>query len=297
LKRSLVLGVRVLAVIGLVAVVLAVGGALLTGAAARRFTAIAPPATPSPASAPPASGTPAAAQASRSTAHVVAIGDSVTAGTNCDCTPFPNLYAKALVNRYGIGAYVRNDGQGGETSGDVLADLRGDDAERADIARADIVVVTIGANDFGSQYGAVSSGRCGGQDGLSCADGQLGRLQANLTAVVGQIHRLRGGAPTAILLTGYWNVFEDGDVARRSMTKQGVVESDTLTRATNQIVEQVAHDQQATYVDLYSPFKGTDGGEDPTELLADDGDHPNAAGHRLIARSLTAAGVAPLDLG
>jgi lysophospholipase L1-like esterase len=302
LKPSLVLGVRVLAVIGLVAVVLAVGGALLTGAAARRFTAIAPPATSSPAS--PSipspsipSPSPAPAKPSLETAHVVAIGDSVTAGTNCDCTPFPNLYAKALATRYGIGAYVRNDGQGGETSGDVLDDLRGDDAEQADISRADIVVVTIGANDFGSQYGKVSSGQCGGSDGLSCGHDDLGRLQENLTAIVEQIHRLRAGAPTAVLLTGYWNVFEDGDVARRSMTEQGVAESDTLTRATNDIVEQVAGDQQATYVDLYTAFKGAHGGADPTELLADDGDHPNAAGHRLIAQALVAAGASPLTLG
>ena len=75
-----------------------------------------------------------------------------------------------------------------------------------------------------------------------------------------QIHRLRAGAPTAVLLTGYWNVFEDGDVARRAMTKQGLAESDTLTRATNQVIEQVAGDQQATYVDLYTAFKGADGG-------------------------------------
>jgi len=307
LKPSLVRGIRVLAVIGLVAVVLAVGGALLTGAAARRFIAVAPSASassPPPSSASSASSAgpsiPAStmpAKPSISTAHLVAIGDSVTAGTNCDCTAFPNLYAKALASRYGVAAYVRNDGQGGETSADVLDDLRGNDAEQSDIDRADIVVVTIGANDFGSQYGAISSGSCGGNDDLSCVHDDLGRLQDNLTAIVRQIHRLRAGAPTALLLTGYWNVFEDGDVARRAMTKRGLAESDTLTRATNQVIEQVARDQQATYVDLYSAFKGADGGQDPTQLLAGDGDHPNAAGHRLIAQTLTAAGVAPLTLG
>jgi len=297
LKPSLVRGARVLAVIGLVAVVIAVGGALLTGAAARRFIAVAPPPSSVPASLPPPSSSAAPASPSISTAHLVAIGDSVTAGTNCNCTAFPNLYAKELAARYGIAAYVRNDGQGGETSADVLDDLRGDDAEQADIARADIVVVTIGANDFGSQYGAVSSGTCGGGDDLSCVDDDLGRLQDNLTAIVRQIHRLRAGAPTAVLLTGYWNVFEDGDVARRAMTKQGLAESDTLSRATNQVIARVAGDQQATYVDLYAAFKGADGGDDPTQLLADDGDHPNAAGHRLIAQALTEASTAPLILG
>jgi len=40
-------------------------------------------------------------------------------------------------------------------------------------------------------------------------------------------------------------------------------------------------------VDLYSPFKG-DGSKDPTSRLASDGDHPNSAGHQLIASALLA---------
>jgi lysophospholipase L1-like esterase len=38
-------------------------------------------------------------------------------------------------------------------------------------------------------------------------------------------------------------------------------------------------------VDIYAPFEGA-GDRNPTALLADDGDHPNAAGHRLIAKAL-----------
>jgi lysophospholipase L1-like esterase len=49
-----------------------------------------------------------------------------------------------------------------------------------------------------------------------------------------------------------------------------------------------------TYVDLAEPFKGPSGTGDPSDLLADDGDHPNAAGHRRIASALLAAGTAPL---
>ncbi len=228
---------------------------------------------------------------------MVAIGDSVTAGTNCECTPFPELYAKDLADKYDITTYIRNDGQSGETSQDVLDDLRSDGAVQADIAKADIVVVTIGANDFGSEYTKVAAGHCGGGDGLDCAQDDLGQLQDNLTAIVRQIDGLRDGAPTAVLLTGYWNVFEDGDVAKQSMTKQGRDQSDKLTRATNQVIDDVAEEQRATYVDLYTPFKGADGGDDPTQLLADDGDHPNAAGHKLIAQTLIEAGTDPLTLG
>ena len=47
--------------------------------------------------------------------------------------------------------------------------------------------------------------------------------------------------------------------------------------------------------DLYAAFKGEHAERDPTNLLAADGDHPNAAGHRLIAQALLSAGLAPLD--
>ena len=38
-----------------------------------------------------------------------------------------------------------------------------------------------------------------------------------------------------------------------------------------------------------SAFKGDDRDQDPTALLAPDGDHPNAAGHQAIADALYAA--------
>jgi lysophospholipase L1-like esterase len=44
----------------------------------------------------------------------------------------------------------------------------------------------------------------------------------------------------------------------------------------------------ATYVSTYTAFKGPSGTDDPTTLLAPDGDHPDAAGHQLIAKTIYA---------
>ncbi|MEP6462263.1 MAG: hypothetical protein ABJC62_02360 [Frankiaceae bacterium] len=35
-----------------------------------------------------------------------------------------------------------------------------------------------------------------------------------------------------------------------------------------------------------TPFHGADGASDVDAMLADDGDHPNAAGHRVIAAAI-----------
>ena len=47
----------------------------------------------------------------------------------------------------------------------------------------------------------------------------------------------------------------------------------------------------ATYVDLVQPFRSADDQGDVSDLLASDGDHPNAQGHAVIARELVAAGL------
>jgi lysophospholipase L1-like esterase len=48
-------------------------------------------------------------------------------------------------------------------------------------------------------------------------------------------------------------------------------------------------------VDVDRAYKQASPGGNPTRLLAPDGDHPNQAGHDLIAATVAAAGYAPLS--
>jgi lysophospholipase L1-like esterase len=225
--------------------------------------------------------------------RIAALGDSVTAGTRCDCSAFPELYAKLLGDRYGSGTRVDNRGVPGATSRDLVNDL-GTEEVASSVQTADIVLITIGANDFGETADAVLSQTCGDADDLACARSGLTALGHNLDAIVERTRGLRRGEPTAILVTGYWNVYEDGDVADHDYATEGRLESDRLTLAVNEVLRGRARQDGATYVDLTTPFRGPDGTWNPSDLLASDGDHPNAAGHRLIAKTLLAAGTAPL---
>lgn len=65
--------------------------------------------------------------------------------------------------------------------------------------------------------------------------------------------------------------------------------SRTMTRLFNAMVVEVAASQKAIYADFSTPFIGTDGSADPTDLLASDGDHPNAAGHARLADAVVSA--------
>jgi lysophospholipase L1-like esterase len=92
-----------------------------------------------------------------------------------------------------------------------------------------------------------------------------------------------------IVLLDYWNVTIDGAVAAHQLDTSERAEADRATRATNDAVAAAAAATHVRYVDTYAAFKGDDGRKDPTALLASDGDHPDQAGHEVIAQALIAA--------
>jgi lysophospholipase L1-like esterase len=222
--------------------------------------------------------------------RVVALGDSVTSGSNCDCTAFPQLYGDLLHERSGQTVTVDNLGVGGLDSTGLLQQLGQRDVEQA-TAAANVVLLTIGANDFGDHHDDVTSGQCRPAGAGDCVSDEFEQLTVNLGRILRRLHALRGDRPTTILMTGYWNVFKDGEVAERQYTPSGRIASDQLTVRTNDAIAAAARADDATYADIYTPFEDS---ADVTALLAPDGDHPDAAGHALIARVLLAATPNPL---
>ena len=242
----------------------------------------------------PAPGTAPAGRSWR----LVGLGDSIPAGDGCaGCVGFLDLFGQTVSRDTSVRVGVTNLGVGGWTSADLLTSLTSD-ADAADtISGADIVTVTIGANDFNPMFDTFVAGHCGGADGLACFQPAMVDLESNLTAILARIWELRDGRPTALRVTGYWNVFLDGAVAARSYGPALQRTSAALTEQANDVIKTVAEAEHARYVDLFTPFKGVDGDQDDTELLAPDGDHPSQAGDQRIADSLTTLGYAPLGSG
>jgi lysophospholipase L1-like esterase len=218
---------------------------------------------------------------------VTGLGDSVPAGSVCGCAPYVTLFADSAAQTVQASPAVTNLARGGLTSGGLLAQLSAASVASA-IARSDVVIVTIGANDF--DEGTLTRPGCTADGGLACDRRNLARLESHLASALSTIDTLISGRRAQVLVTGYWNVFKDGQVARAHGNRY-VAESDLLTRAVNALIRREAERHGATYVDLYQPFRGP-GMRDDTALLAADGDHPNARGHTLIADLLLAAWVA-----
>lgn len=194
---------------------------------------------------------------------VVTLGDSVPAGTACDCDPFPATYART------VHAVSEDLAVPGYTSADVLAQIPG---VRSRLATANEVVLMIGANDLAAAFDAGSS-----------FPAAAGTMQRNVTASIEAIDAIR---TTTVLVLGYWNVVQDGQVAAASYGPSGVKRSVTATEYANDGLRAAAEKTHATYISTDTAFHGPDGSGDPTGLLAADGDHPNAAGHAAIAALL-----------
>jgi len=285
--RVVVAVVAVVALAGAGLVLLGPSTGLVPHALGRRA---ARPVTVSPPSAPDShTVTPPAARHHLPPLRVVALGDSVTAGSVCGCDAFPLVYARLLSRQQGRVVRVENLGVGGLGSAGMLQQLGQRSTARA-VAAADVVLVTIGANDFSDKKSDVTQATCERPGNGDCVSDELDAMRRRVADALARIHRLRHGAPTRVLVTGYWNVFEDGKVARDSYSSAGVAATVRLTVRANEQLRRAAEEQGATYVDLLGPFRGAG---DVTRLLAGDGDHPDAAGHRLIERTLLAAGPPP----
>ena len=222
--------------------------------------------------------------------HVVALGDSVPAAALCHCAGYVEQLTTMLQRATHRPGVVRNDAVGGWTTADVEQDLRGPGTS-ADITRADLVVVEVGANDF--DLSRVDDPACLPAAGSPCWSETLANLRSGLTRIISTIRSLDRQDTLRIAVAGYWNVTVDGAVGRQR-GPDFVSGSDELTRLVNQTIADVAQHDGALYIDAYAALKGVNGDQDPTANLLDDGDHPNAQGHALLAQelydTLTAAG-------
>ena len=225
---------------------------------------------------------PGASKGSDQSITVVGVGDSVTSGQACNCATFVAMYASDLASARGLQTTAVNLGVSGMTSTQLLAKMSTPGPFRDQVAKADILLVTIGANDLISLEGKQPAG-CP----ATCYGPLIDSIGRNTQLIVAAAQAAHPGPPQTILVTDYWNVFQDGDVGTTENGGEFQSWSDQLTRAESNSICTAARAANATCVSLYSPFKGN-GSKNPTALLAADGDHPNAAGHQLIATTLLA---------
>jgi lysophospholipase L1-like esterase len=227
----------------------------------------------------PPSRTAASADPSSQAWSIVARGDSVPQGYTCGCTPYPELTGDDLAAPAGRAATVANDAVAGYTTDDVLTQLQSDSAVIDDVRSANIVEIEIGAND------AAYSTSCG--TSVACYQPVVAAVQKNLPTIVGRVRDLTAGHDVLVVLLDYWSVWLGGQSAAANGDAD-VAAAAEITDQVSAVIASTASTTRSAYVDLRAAFKGPDHAEDETRYLAEDGDHPNAAGHQQIAAAAVA---------
>jgi lysophospholipase L1-like esterase len=112
-------------------------------------------------------------------------------------------------------------------------------------------------------------------------------VQDNVTAAVTRIKAMNSKAHVVVL--DYWAAEADGAVARGQYdvpTEQAAL---ACTASVNAALAVAVKTTGARLISTLTAMKGKAGNGDPTSLLGADGDHPNAAGHAVIAEAINAA--------
>lgn len=212
-----------------------------------------------------------------STWLIVALGDSVPAGTACNCTPYPQLSASGLSVPGVREVAADNRAVGGYTTDDVLGQLTHDAAVIEAVKKSDAIEVQVGANDVGH------SSKCG--TSVACYAPAIPPMEQNLRAIVRRIDELTAGHALLLVLLDYWSVWLGGKYAK-AQGEAYVTAAESVTDDVDAVIKKVAAQTGSAYVDLRAAFKGPDYRYDETHYLAGDGDHPNAAGHQEIAAAV-----------
>jgi lysophospholipase L1-like esterase len=281
-------------------VAVACGGSLVSATPSAPSTTPSASASLSPPRSPAASGS--AVVSPSNTLHLVGLGDSLPGAGDrdrpptytCECTSFVTLYGSLAEDALGTQVVVDNLATNDGVGSDGLLDrVRAEDRYRDAIAGADIIAITIGTNDW--------QGPCNWPDDDDCWASSLASVPDRVGAILDEIIDLRGGRPTAIRLTTYYDQYIGFPT---NLTSQGQPDDPmppaflAFYRAeearfyTALCAE--ATEREVTCVDLWEPFNGPGHDRDAKELLLPDHIHPNQAGHELIADTIAAVGFAPL---
>jgi lysophospholipase L1-like esterase len=206
---------------------------------------------------------------------IVALGDSVPSGYHCACTPYPQLSAQGLASSTGQTVTATNDAVAGYTSTNVLHQLSSDSTVIDQVRHADAVEINVGANDI-----PYNSNSCG--TSVGCYAPLLAPLQNNLATIVRRVHDLTSGHKVLVVLLDYWSIWLGGSYAR-DKGRAYVTAARRLTAKVDAAIKTTAEQTGSAYVSERRAFRGPSFGSIESHYLADDGEHPNTAGHNAIA--------------
>jgi lysophospholipase L1-like esterase len=204
---------------------------------------------------------------------------------------YGELASAALGKPVTVENLATNDGL---TSRTLMHRVQGDDGHRAALAEANLITITVGANDW--------QGPCDWSNHVFCLAAGQKDVEANLATVLDEIKMIREGEPTAVRVTTYYDWYIGDPNAPSIWGLPATDENATLLHADyakallafNAGICDVATTHGAVCVDLLPVFNGRGDKQDAEGLLGEDHLHPSKAGQDRIAQAIADVDFAPL---
>jgi lysophospholipase L1-like esterase len=232
---------------------------------------------------------------------LVAIGDSIPYNLEGDCpgcTGFVDSYAAALEDDLGESVAALNRSRhDGARSIDIVEQLRSDDQVLADLASADVVVMSVGFNDqppFADAHDGCPK-PVTDTDSLSTAIKRAAAtshacIDAVVPVIRDQIAKIFAGvreqAPKAAIgaLTAYdtWRGWSELDAVDKD-TRNDLYDAERYwMHQWRDAMCDEAEAVDAVCVDVYTAFNGPDGDRPPADFVGADYTHPSQHGNDVI---------------
>lgn len=197
----------------------------------------------------------------------VALGDSLAAGIQSDSSQglgYSDYLAQKLESIDYLGAFTKSFAVPGYTSNDVREGLKQPQQVQA-IAEADIVTISVGANDFLKVWKENPEHL---QD-PNVTSALFAKLGENYTNIVKTIHKINPSSKVYIM--GYYNAF----YAYPEAEQQNLV---ALMHKINQLIESVTRAEGQTFVPTFSLIEKNY----PVYLPNPENIHPGSEGYKVI---------------
>jgi lysophospholipase L1-like esterase len=225
--------------------------------------------------------------------RIVALGDSDATGEG-DPTRlgWVGRYARLLRARLGLKVTVTNLARNGQTSSQLVADVRSDPTTRRAVKKAQIVLLGTGGADLNAGDARMEAGKCKAE---ACWAGDLRAFGRNLDTTVALVRKLRGSNATVLRAITLPNVVPGAeDVVPPFITRSiGVYQTKTL----RQLICAAMAKHRGRCVDVLRVFNGPDGTQNAYAkgwLTKSPCCYPSAKGQQLMAELVFKTGLKPL---
>lgn len=198
---------------------------------------------------------------------LLVMGDSIAYGQGLT-DPVSQCYGALVAEREGY--VLQNRAVNGYMTRDLLNLLQFNDSLKEQAAQADLLVISIGGNDFLRQVDRMARDLLHGE--LDTLDGILRELEDNLDSILTRLRELNPEAP--ILLQTLYNPFYN------PLRGACAAMIDRLNGVYRDYLQE--HPGAYRLLDVAAAFEGH------PEYISSDNIHPSQEGHQAIARVLTA---------